>query len=610
MLPESPSGIASLRRLIQTATRELPPALLLKNCRLVNVYSGEIYLADVAVQGDRIASAGTPASLDAEQIIDCGGLYAVPGLIDCHMHIDTTLLWPGELARVLVPRGTTTVFVDTTNVITTGGIEAVRSLMDAFDGLPMRAFFAVPSYCPLVPNQETVAYDLTLDGLETMLAWPTTVGIGETVSSKILAEDEEFLARVALCQSRGKLISGHGGDLPRGVEACLDAYVAVGVRDDHVVMKPADVLPRLRRGLRLFVVESSGRENLTNGLLDYFLSHRVPTRYISLCIDNITVMSVVAEGFGYLERSVRVAIQGGLPPVEVIRMVTLNTAEHYRKSHLIGSITPGRFADMLLLRELDEFPPEMVIVGGQVVARRGELTVNIPEPKFPRSYRTSIRLHESVGPARLALRVPREVTRATVRVFRVTDQDAAFNTAVEAVLKVSDGLVQPDLENDILKFCVVERYGRNGNVAVGFAQGFGLLRGALAGSTSVPSNNIVAVGTSDNEIWAAVQRLEEIQGGTVVVADGQVLTEVPLPIGGIMAEMPYEKVVEAFTRAQVIAQTSLGCTLKRPFQALAATVLTTLPDLGMTDRGLVDVRTGQFVPVIISVEPEVTSGRR
>ena len=609
MCPDS-ARVESAHGALQPAAHEPSSSLLLKDCRLVNVYSGEIYRTDITVRDDRVTSIDAASSRDAGQVIDCAGLFAVPGMIDCHMHVDTTSLWPGELARVLVPRGTTTVFVDHTNVIATGGLDAVKSLMDAFEGVPLRAFFAAPSYCPLVPGHETVAYRLTLDGLQRMLAWPGMVSIGETVSSNILAEDVEFLARVALCGAMGRRVSGHGGDLPRGVEACLDAYVAAGVNDDHVVMRPPDILPRLRRGLELFVVESAGRENLSHGLLDYFVGQKIPTRHICLAIDNITVMSLVAERFGYLEHAVRVALRGGLPAVDVFRMVTLNPAEHYRKAHLLGSITPGRLADILLLRALDDFPPEVVIVGGQVVARGGTLTIDIPAPRVPPAHRESIRLHESVSRARLALHVSRDARKARVRAFRVTDQDAAFNTAVEADLEVVDGLVQSDLAHDILKFCVVERYGQNGNVAVGFAQGFGLRRGALASSTSVPANNIVAVGVSDDEIWAAIQRLEQIQGGIVVVVDGQSLAEVRLPIGGVMAEQPYEEVVDAFTRAQAMAQTVLGCPLDRPFHPLASTGLYSLPDLGMTDCGLVDVRAGQFVPVVIGVEPDLTGASR
>lgn len=575
-------------------------SLLLKDCRLVNVYSGEIYTTDIGIVGDRISSIEPDDVAEADEVVDCAGRYAMPGLIDPHMHVDTTSLWPGELARVLVPLGTTTVFVDMSNVITTGGPAAVRGLIDAFDGLPLRAYFAMASYSPLDPARETVAYELRLDDLDRMLSWPESVSIGETVSSKILAGDEEYLARIALSLRHGYRVSGHGGDLPPGREPAFDGYVTAGVRDDHCVMLPGDIPPRLRRGMSLFTVESSGRENLTNGLADYIRDARIPTRHLHFCIDNITVMSMVGDGFGYLDRSVRVALGAGLPPVEVVRMGTLNTAEHYRKAHLIGGIAPGRLADIVITPELGAAPPDIVVAGGRIAARAGELTVDIPRPEFSRSYRESITLHGSVTADRLALPAPADLSEVDVRVIQVNDQDAALNKAAHATLPVEDGLVLPDPARDVLKFCVVERYQRNGNVAVAFASGFGLTRGAIATSVSVPSNNIVAVGVSDAEIWAAIRHVTAIHGGYAVVADGAVLAEVRLPVGGIISEQPFADVVAVIREAERIAGAELGCALVNPLRALTATVLPTLPDYGMTDRGLVDVAAGRFVPVRIS----------
>lgn len=281
-------------------------------------------------------------------------------------------------------------------------------------------------------------------------------------------------------------------------------------------------------------------------------------------------------------------------------MGTLNTAEHYRKSHLIGSITPGRLADVLLVRNLDEFPPEMVISGGEIVAEHGSLTTSIPVPNFPAADRESIRIHPSVRPERLVLPAPPGSSSARVRVIQVNDQDAALNKADEAVLPVAEGQVQPDVAQDVLKFCVVERYNRNGNVAAAFARGFGLRRGAIATSVSVPSNNIVAVGASDAEIWFAIQQVARMQGGYVVVAGEQVLAEVRLPVRGIISEAPFEDVVAAIECAERVAGEELGCALPNPLRALTATVLPTLPAYGMTDRGLIDVAASGFVPVVMA----------
>jgi adenine deaminase len=277
-------------------------------------------------------------------------------------------------------------------------------------------------------------------------------------------------------------------------------------------------------------------------------------------------------------------------------MATLNPAEHYRVADQIGSLAPGRAADVLLMKSFDAFPPEVVIVGGKIVARKGTLLVDIPRPNFPESYRHSIDLSR-VERSSFALRTSKCAVRARVRVIKVRDA-AAFNTAVEAELPVEGGEIQPDVGRDILRMVVVERYGRNGSVGGGFVNGFGLKRGAIATSLSIPSNNIVAVGATEGDLWCAVQRLGENQGGFVVVEEGETVAEVLLPFGGIMAELPFEATIEGITRATEAAR-RLGCVLEHPFYTMAQTVLSTLPDLGLTDQGLVNSRIGETVPVLL-----------
>lgn len=573
-------------------------SLVLKNCRMVNVHSGEIYLTDIATRDGRIVSTTAGAYEHAKETIDCAGRYALPGLIDPHMHVDTTALWPGQLARLLVPLGTTTVVVDTSNVVTTGGPAAVRGLIDGFRGLPLRAYFAVASYAPLDPAQETAGYEMRPEDFTEMLSWPECVSMGETVSSKVVSGDEDFLGRIARCLALGRRVSGHGGGLPADAESVFDAYVSAGVRDDHDVRSANHLLPRVRRGMSVFAVESEGRPHLSGGQLDLIVRQRIPTRNLHFCMDNISAVSV-AGGFGYLTGSVRLAIEAGLPPVEVVRMGSLNTAEHYGRAHEVGSLALGRRADILVMSELDAFPPDIVVAGGRIVAEAGRLVGEFAMPRSPRRYRESIDLHPSINARRLAVSAPAGAASVEARVIQVTERNAALNHADVATLQVVDGLVRPDVAADVLTFCVLERYGRNGNVAVAFARGFGLTRGAIATSVSVPSNNIVAVGTNADDIWAAVRQVARIQGGHVVVADGEVLAQTPLPVGGIMSEEPYEDVVAAIHHVDQVARDELGATLATPFWVLTETVLPSLPDYGMTDRGLIDVASGHLVPALL-----------
>lgn len=596
LTPISDSKIETLRSLILVAQGKKEATLLLKNCQLVNVHSGETYRTDIAIYENQIASITAGAVTHAREIIDCQDYYAIPGLIDPHMHVDTTMLWPSELARVLVPLGTTTVFVDTVNVAHNGGTDAIKAMMAAFEGLPLRAYFSAPSYCPLEPDLETAAAEIDSTDIATMLEWDDVVSIGETVSSKILNLEPDFLARLATCHGMNKIVSGHGGDLPPGDEPSLDAYVASGVRDDHCIEQVSDIWPRLRRGLSMFLVEAPGRERI-DSYFEYILAHKIPTQKMSLCIDNITVMDIVGAFGGYLDRPLRIGLKSGLPAVDVIRMATLNPATHYKKDSQLGSLTPGRLADIVLLRELDHFPPEIVISNGKVVARQGKMIEEIMPPVIPSGYLNSIHLPADFSSDRFVVPVNSDKPTAMARVIHVQDGEAC-NECFVASLKVADGDVQPDLKRDILKMAIIERYGRGGNLTTAFANGFCLQHGAIATSYSVPSSNIVVVGTNKDDMAFAVNHIAKLQGGFVVVKDGEVLAEVRLHVGGIMNAEPYENMLTDIKKANAAAQ-SLGCPFQHPFFSMSQTVLSSLPELGLTDRGLVDVASGKIIEVLV-----------
>lgn len=586
--------IKELSALIEVAQGKRPATLLLKNCRLVNVYSEEIYETDIAIYRNKIASITKGAVEQADEVIDCENKYVMPGFIDPHMHVDTTMLWPNELAKVLVPLGTTTVFVDMTNVVHNGGIAAAKELAEAFEGLPLRAYFSAASYCPLDPAIETAAAEIDSGDIQTMLQWKDYVSIGETVSSKILNKEPDYLARLVLCEKMDKLASGHGGDLPRGDERALDAYIASGIRDDHCVASNRDIDDRMRRGVSMFLVEAPGREQV-KGFFDYIKEKNLPTRKMCLCIDNITIMDMVGEYGGYLDVPFRIGLESGIDPAKMAAMGSLNTAEHYHIDRKIGSITPGRLADLMVLEEMDQFPPKMVIADGKVAARDGKLIVESESPEIDPAYLHSIHIPE--GFSADSFRVEAEGSQADVRVICVKDGEA-FNRCAVETLAVENGEVTVDVERDILKMAIIERYGRKGGMTNGFVQGFSLKEGAIATSYSVPSNNIVTVGTNAADMETAVRCIEKNQGGFAVVNNGKVMAEVRLPIGGIMSADSYETLLKAVDEANEAAHRQ-GCPLVHPFFTMSQTVLSSLPDLGFTDIGIVDVASGKIVDVLV-----------
>jgi adenine deaminase len=509
------------------------------------------------------------------------------------MHVDTSCLWPVDLARFLVPLGTTTLFVDSTNVAPTGGAGAIRALRDAFRGLPLRCFMQAPSYCPLDPSLETSAWDMVAADVAALLG-DGCVSIGETVWSKIALEHADYVKTVQTCRATNKRVSGHGGEIRRGDEPAYDGYVAAGLQDDHCVGKPEDILPRLRRGLKLFLVECSGRRGQLQPLLKRMMESGLSFRQACLCIDNITVMDMVKAGYGYQDNLIRIALANGVSPVEAFRMATLNPAEHYRVANTVGSIAPGRKADILLMESPSSFPPEKVLVGGKIAAERGVFVAAIPEPDFPPLYRRSVQTAK-IDRRGIAARAQGPDRALRSRVIEVVDGDA-FNGEKIVALDLVSGIIEPRPQDDILRIVVAERYGRSGDIGSAFVKGFGLKRGALAVSIIIPSNNIAAVGADDDDIWTAIQHLGAIQGGLVVVDGGKVVAEVPLPVGGILSTEPFEALVARIELAHQAAQ-ALGCVLQHPFFTIAQTVLSTLPDLGLTDRGLVNSRTGQVVSV-------------
>jgi adenine deaminase len=424
--------------------------------------------------------------------------------------------------------------------------------------------------------------------------------IGETVWTRLEQEDRDYVRTVQTCREAGLRVSGHGGEIPRGVAAAFDAYVAAGPVDDHCINRPADIEPRLRRGMHQFFVECTGRRGQLSPLLAEMLRRGLPLRRVSICIDNNTAMDIVTNGYGYMDYLVRVALDAGIPPVDAYRMATLHPAEHHREAASLGSVTPGRFADLIVMDDFSSFPPHKVIVDGRVVAEEGRLVVDVMPPASADVRRQTI-LIPTLRPEQLRLEAPSMETYL-VRVIKAHDGDA-FNTERLIELPVRNGALHADPLQDLLKIAVVERFGRFGTLGLGIVEGFGLKHGAIATSISVPFNNIVCVGTDDHSMWTAIKRIEALQGGFVVAADDEVLADVPLAFGGLMSLEPFETFLDAVSVAEAIAR-ERGCRLANPFKTLVSTVHTTLPDLGLTDRGLVDTKNGR--PVSIFVEPART----
>ena len=579
--------LGSLEARVRSALGREPFDLLITDVQLVDVFSGTVTRTDIGVQGEQIASVFAPGGAEARKTIEADGLYALPGFIDSHVHIESTLLTPASLAEVIVPTGTTTLLVDPMEVANVAGVEGLEAFFSGVEELPYRMFIQVSSRVPTAPGLETTGGELGIKEVERILTWPQAVSLGELDPSKVLGLSTEHLQKVLAASKLGKIANGHAIGL-EGAE--LEAYASVGITDDHECVTVDQLEARLAVGMAAMIREGSSERNL-HDLIQGVLDRQIDTRHLMFCTDDKHPSDIRREG--HINYNVNEAIRLGLGPMQAIQMASINAAEHFRIGHLIGAIAPGRYADILLCGSLEEVRPEMVLVGGRVVAKDGSLTDVVKPQQFPDWLKRTI--HVPTDLASDAFKFPAEGTTIRVRVIEIVP-DQIFNYLREAELPIKDGLTQAATELDVLKLAVVERYAKNGNVAVGWAKGFGLKRGAIAGSVAHDHHNILVVGTNDEDMVLCVRALEESQGGFVVAEKDRILERLPLPLAGLMSELPATEVETELEKVRAAAAT-LGCQLQAPFMTLSFISLPSIPEAGFSDMGLIDVAEHALVPV-------------
>jgi adenine deaminase len=583
-----------LKERVKAALGLWPLDLLIRDVRLANVYTGDVVETDIGVFGGRVVSILPGVDRPATETRDGCGLYALPGFIDSHVHIETTLLTPARLAELIVPLGTTTLFVDPMEVANVAGYEGLVAFLSGSESLPYRLFVQVPSRVPTAPGLETTGGALGLAEVERILDWDAARSLGELDPSKVLGLSDEHLQKVLATQARGKVANGHAIGL-EGAE--LEAYATAGLSDDHECVTYAQLAQRLTAGMDVMVREGSSERNLVE-LMMGVIAHGVDTRHLMFCTDDKHPSDIKAEG--HINYNVNESIRLGLPPMRAIQMATINAAQHFRVEDRLGVIAPGRFADILLCESLVHIEPQQVYVGGRLVAESGKLAVDVSQITFPDWLKKTVHVSTGTSPADYAF--PAEGRSVRVNVIEIIPDQITNHLRVIA-LPVHDGRVQPDVQQDVLKLAVVERHGKGqqqtspADVAIAWAKGFGLRRGAIACSVAHDHHNILVLGTNDADMAACVRALAESQGGFVVVEDGQILGHLPLPLAGLMSEATPEE-VDAGLQAVRAAAKSLGCPLSSPFMTLSFISLPTVPEAGVSDLGLIDVKTHALIPVV------------
>lgn len=561
--------------------------LKIENIKLVNVFSGEVYKTDIYIKNKRIVSIDPSADLDAKEIIDGKGRYALPGLIDAHMHFESTMLSPEALASVVVPQGTTTLCADLMEIANVAGEKGLRAMLQSMSRLPYRMLIEVSSRVPTAPGLETTGAVLGAEEVAQIMDWEESVSLGELDPSKILFVKDEYIHKIADTLSRRKLVNGHAiGRL--GQE--LNVYASSGISDDHECVNVNEMIERLKVGMKVFIREGSSERNVDE-LIKGVLEKNLDTSNLMFCTDDKHAREIQVEG--HINYNVSRAIELGLDPMKSVQMATVNTAKHFRMEDEIGSITPGRLADIILVEDWHNMKPDMVIFEGNVVAQNGELVKECKVEDYPDWLKHTVVLKKPVTPE--SFEVPSKKMEGTtkIHVIEMISRQIINNHIIKEV-SVKNGLIQTEVDHDILKLAVVERYGKNGNIGIGFVQGFELKKGALAYSMSHDHHNIVVVGTNDEDMALAVNEVVRLNGGLSVACDGKIRNSMELPIGGLMSEKSAEEVMAQLDVLNEDAK-KLGCNMDAPFMSLSFISLPTVPELGLTDKGLVDVLAHQLI---------------
>lgn len=593
------SWASSAKNLVDVAMGREPADVVIRNGRWVNVHSGEVIPdISVAVSNGRFACVGADASHcigQQTEVIEAAGRYLVPGLCDAHMHVESGMVTVTEFARAVIPHGTTTMFIDPHEIGNVLGLEGVRLMHDEALSLPVNVFVQMPSCVPSAPGLENAGAELGVDDVIEALQWPNIIGLGEVMNFPgVAAGDAKMLGEVAATQRAGKTVGGHYASPDLGL--AFHGYVAGGPADDHEGTRKEDAVARVRQGMRAMLRLGSAWYDVAPQIKAITEDGLDPTHFI-LCTDDCHSGTLINDG--HMNRVVKHAIEQGLAPITAIQMATINTAQHFGLERELGSITPGRRADLIITSDLVKLPIETVMARGNVLASNGELSADIPAATYPAMARDTVHLGKSLTASDFVIQAPSDSDTVQARVIGVIENQAPTK-ALQRELRVSAGVVQMDVDNDVCQIALVERHRATGGVTNAFVSGFGYkLRCAVASTVAHDSHHMIVVGTNHEDMAMAANRLAEVGGGVTVFSSGEELALVELPIAGLMSDERAE-VVAAKAQKMVEAMQQCGCQLNNAYMQHSLLALVVIPELRISDIGLVDVNTFQKTDLFVN----------
>jgi len=585
------------KRLGEVALGKRPADLIIRDGVLVNVFTGELLEhTDVVISGDRIALVGKalPEHEGPEtKVITANGRYLVPGLIDGHMHVESTMLSVTEFSKAALAKGTTTVFMDPHEIANVFGIKGVRYMHEEGQQLPLKVYTTFPSCVPATDDLEDAGASLSVADIQEGLSWENVQGLGEVMNFPgVVHGDGKMLGEIGETIKADKVVTGH---FPSEDPYALQAYIAAGVTSDHETIAKEDALAKLRAGLHVQIREGSAWRDVKE-VIKVITEYKVDTRNISLVTDDVYPETLITKG--HMNHVVRRAIEEGLDPVTAIQLATINSARYFHMENDIGSISAGKFADLLLIEDLQQMEASIVIADGSIQFENGELQQAFPTYTYPEAVRSSVHLAGEMKADDFLYRTDRPDGEVRVNVVGAIEGSARTEKKT-AVLQVKDGVIQIDKDQDIIHLSCIERHKGTGQISNVFVSGFQFQRGAVASTVAHDSHNLLVMGVDREDMAIAANRLAEIGGGLVAVLNGEILAELPMPIAGLMSDQPLETVAGQVGEL-VKAWEKLGCSITDPIMTFSLIALPVIPEIRVTNRGLADVTTFKLIDVIIA----------
>jgi adenine deaminase len=581
--------------LSQTAMGILKADTVIQGGQIINVNTHEIETKDIAIKHGHIVLVGQVEHTIGEktEVIDAKGYILAPGFLDGHLHVESSMMTVGEFTRAVLPHGTTTIFMDPHEIANVLGMHGVELMIDEGRLMPMRVYATMPSCVPAAPGFEDAGAEFGPAEIKIGMQNDRIIGLGEMMNFPgVIYGNQDVHAELRATLDADKPITGHYSvpDLSIG----LQAYAASGIVSCHESTSKEDALARMRLGMYAKLREGSAWHDVKE-TVRAITENNIDTRYAVLVTDDVHPHTLTE--LGHLDHVVKQAIRQGVNPITAIQMVTLNTAQCFRVDRHLGSISPGRCADIVFIKDLAQVEVDKVMVSGKMVAEGGQLLADIPVFTYPKEARCSVHLKERLTPQHFRIGAPDGAKTVKAHVIEIIEAHVGtFHRVIN--MDVADGQPLHREANDVAKVMVMERHGGPGTYGLGYVKGFGLTAGAVASTVAHDSHNLLIVGTNDEDMALAGNTLAELGGGMIAVKEGKILAELPLPIAGLMSDKSVQEVAEKVAGLDQ-AWKELGCNLVSPFMTMALISLPVLPELRLTNRGLVDCVNFKILPAVV-----------